>query len=118
MNRVGRGAGGYQQPTNDNERIVDDWFEKHANKQWKKLLESMSSEQSETLHSLLSIGSQQSTQVHSRAAVHPDTTHGVTQGTNGVSTSRQPEKVMQVTQEKKFLAVKTAQKATPQKGEP
>ena len=75
----------------------------------------MSIEQAGTLHSLLSIGSQQSTQVHSRTAVSPDTTHGVTQGTNGVSTSRQPKKVMQ---KKKFLAVKTAQKSTPQKGEP
>ena len=110
VNRVGRGTGGYQQPTNDNEKLVDDWFEKHANKQWKKLLERMSSEQAGTLHSLLSIGSQESTQVHSRTAVSPDTTHGVTQGTSGVSTSRQPEKVMQ---EKNFFTVKTVQKVTP-----
>ena len=71
MTRLGRGSGSYVQPTSGTEKIVDDWFEKHANKQWKDLLQSLSAEQSGTLHSLLTSGMQQPAPV---TPASPDTT--------------------------------------------
>ena len=59
VNRLGKGSGGYQPPTTGAEKIIDDWFEKHANKQWKDLLQSLNAEQLGTLHTLLTSGMQQ-----------------------------------------------------------
>ena len=59
VNRLGKGSGGYQPPTTEEEKIIDDWFEKHANKQWKDLLQSLNAEQSGTLHTLLTSGMKQ-----------------------------------------------------------
>ena len=134
VNKLGKGSGGYQPPTTGAEKIIDDWFEKHANKQWKDLLQSLNAEQLGTLHTLLTSGMQQQ-QTKGDSLVRndrgdvtppytsPDTTHGgVTQGTNAVSTSKQTEEVIpekklteKVIPEKKLTAVKTAQKVTPKK---
>ena len=59
VNRLGKGSGGYQPPTTGEEKIIDDWFKKHANKQWKDLLQSLNAEKLGTLHTLLTSGMKQ-----------------------------------------------------------
>ena len=59
VNRLGKGSGGYQPPMTGEEKIVDDWLEKHSKKQWKDLLQSLNAEQLRTLHTLLTSGMKQ-----------------------------------------------------------
>ena len=59
VNRLGKVMVDTNHQQLEKEKIIDDWFKKHADKQWKDLLQCLNAEQSGTLHPLLTSGMKQ-----------------------------------------------------------